>query len=158
VASPAPATAPVPSEENSVAHTTTTAEKLFDVLEDSSSSPSDTTEASSPSPPVVQADSVAPLPSLDQSTEDWYNITAIGQDEPLEKTMNLPAATAPPLAQQRPSFRRSLSGGGLPNRSVGDTTPAVLGRHKSASQLTLEDPASHATAGASAAAATGAGK
>jgi hypothetical protein len=152
VASPAPATAPVPSEENSVAHTTTTAEKLFDVLEDSSSSPSDTTEASSPSPPVVQADSVAPLPSLDQSTEDWYNITAIGQDEPLEKTMNLPAATAPPLAQQRPSFRRSLSGGGLPNRS------AVLGRHKSASQLTLEDPASHATAGASAAAATGAGK
>jgi hypothetical protein len=115
---------------------------------------------------------------MDQSTDDWYNITAIGKDEPLERTLTtLPTTPAPSLAQQRPSFRRSSSGnapsplslplshtdsllaprpGGFSNRSVGDTTPTVLGRHKSAGQLNiedLEDPSSRASG-----AATGAGK
>lgn len=125
-----PDTAPVPID------TKTTTQKLFDPVGDNSR-PNETANSEESN----KLTSVA-SPPIDHST-DWYNITAIGNDEPLKKL---------PEVAQRPSFRRSVSGdsekvfsfhsllgGVFSQRTVGDTTPSSLGRHKSASQLNVED-------------------
>jgi hypothetical protein len=81
---------------------------------------------------------------------DWYNMTAIGRDEPLEKNREMNFQST-----QRPSMRRSVSGdiscrlpllfltppsgGTVSDRTVGDAiTPPPMGRNKSAGHLTLE--------------------
>lgn len=86
-----PETAPVPVDS---IPTKSATQKLFDSV-GANGSPDEITI-----PDVPAGLEAAPSRPLEQSA-DWYNITAIGKDEPLEKT--------PELAQ-RPSFRRSVSG------------------------------------------------
>jgi hypothetical protein len=127
---PQPETAPVPSLGS----------QLFSHVEekDVSTNPDTSPSAGTGASP----DEAAAPQSSEQEQEgsgstslspDWYNMTAIGRDEPLDKNMSSSNS-------QRPSMRRSVSGGSVTDRSAGDaTTPAAMGRHKSAGHLTLED-------------------